>query len=80
MRARPPGSEVRIAYDSVERVRTGEALVTTTGRTYVIVGARRQVEGVHAGRWHLRCVVADGPPPPDARVHRLIWHRRYRRA
>jgi hypothetical protein len=78
---RAPGAEVRIFYDEPRAViRTGEALMTTTGRTYVIVGAERQRRGKRVGAWRLRCVVSDDPPPPGVRIHPLVWHRRTRKS
>ena len=70
------GAVVRIHYDSPAELEPGDALVTTTGRTYVVVGCRRQLRGKHRGRWHLTCVVADTPAPAGARVHTLAWYRR----
>lgn len=80
-RGAPAGAEVRIFYDSRARLQTGDALKTTTGRVYVIVGARRQLTGRHVGRWHLRCVVVGNEPPPaGARVWPLFWYRRDRKS
>lgn len=76
MGAAPPGSVVRIYYDSPAELSPGDALVTTTGRTYLIASCRRQARGKHQGRWHLACVVVDVPPPAGARVHPLRWYRR----
>jgi hypothetical protein len=75
----PAGAIVSIHYDAQEDVRPGHALVTTTGRTYVVMEVRRQQRRRHRGRWHLRCVVSDEPPPPDTVVHPLFWYRRDRR-
>jgi hypothetical protein len=76
----PPGSLVSIYYDARVDVQSGDAIVTTTGRTYLVASARRQQRGKHRGRWHLRCVVADGPPPADVLVHPLRWYPRVARA
>lgn len=72
----PPGALVRITYDSRDQVEPGDAIVTTTGRTYVVATVRRQLRGRHRGRWHLGCVVTDGGPPPDVVVHPLRWYKR----
>jgi hypothetical protein len=76
--AAPVGAVVGIFYDAHVEVLAGDAIVSTTGRTYVVVAVRRQARGEHVGRWHLRCLVARGPPP-GARVHRLRWYPRGRR-
>ena len=78
MAGAPAGAVVRLYYDSPGEmpIVMGDALVTTTGRTYVVVGCRRQLRGKHRGRWHLTCVVADTPAPAGARVHTLAWYRR----
>lgn len=78
MAAAGPGSVVKIHYDSAAEVSTGEALVTATGRTYIVVEVRRQTRGKHRGRWHLRCLVHDSGPAPGATVHPLRWYRRER--
>jgi hypothetical protein len=74
----PAGAEVGLYYDARRDVAPGHAIVTATGRTYLVVAARRQQRGKHVGRWHLRCLVAD-EAPPDATVHPLRWYRRERR-
>jgi len=74
--AAAPGSIVGIYYDARREVAPGDAIVTGTGRTYLVIQARRQTRGAHVGRWHLRCAVADGPPPAGTRVHPLRWYRR----
>lgn len=83
MSAAPPGAEVGLYWDGAGPIDVGDELVTTgTGRRYLIVAARRQTRGAHLGRWHLRAVVLapDAPRDPDARVHRVAWYRRTRRA
>jgi hypothetical protein len=70
----PEGSLVRIAYDGPV-LEPGNALVTRTGRTYVIVEVRRQVRGRHAGRQHLRCLVA-APGSFTGKAHPLVWYAR----
>lgn len=75
----PAGAVVRIYYDGVAEIDTGHALVTTTGRTYLVVVCRRQSRGKHRGRWHLECLVTDSDPPPGATVHPLRWYRRDKR-
>lgn len=74
----PAGSVVRISYDTNDEVCAGDAIMTATGRTYVVEQARRQSRGKHRGRWHVRCLVADQPPPDGARVHVLYWYPRTR--
>jgi hypothetical protein len=76
----PPGALVSIYYDARVLVAPGDAIVTTTGRTYVVVEARRQKRGAHVGRWHLRCLVGDELPPVGTTVHPLRWYKRARRA
>lgn len=76
MTAAPPGAEVGIYYDALVTVEPGDAIVTATGRTYLVVVARRQARGKHRRRWHLRCVVAEGGPPAGVKVHPLRWYRR----
>jgi hypothetical protein len=71
-----PGSIVSIYYDATEPIAIGDALMTRTGRTYIIVTARRQERGQHIGRWHLRCAVAEGTAPAAVVVHPLFWYPR----
>ena len=71
----PVGAVVGIFYDSPREVRVDDAIVTGTGRTYLVVSVRRQARGRHAGRWHLRCLVARAVPE-GARVLPLRWYRR----
>lgn len=75
MSVAPLGSVVGIYYDALREVVTGDALVTTTGRTYLVVAARRQQRGKHRRRWHLRCAVVEAAPA-GARVHPLRWYKR----
>ena len=75
-RSAPPGSVVRITYDSASYpVCPGDALVSSTGRVYLVDRARQQVTGKNAGRWHLKCVVAQAVPE-GVRVHTLRWYPR----
>jgi hypothetical protein len=68
---------VSITYDAgVLEPEPGDALVTGTGRTYLVISARRQMRGKHARRFRLRCVVADGDPPAGVRVLPLRWNSR----
>jgi hypothetical protein len=78
MAAAATGSVVGIHYDTASIVAPGHAIVSRTGRTYLVLEARRQERGRHIGRWHLQCLVADGGPPADATVHPLFWYRRER--
>jgi len=77
--AAPPGAVVGIYYDARVAVEPGHAIVTTTGRVYVVMVARRQTRGAHRGRWHLRCLVGDEPPPAGTVVHPLRWYKRGRK-
>lgn len=73
----PLGAVVRIFYDG-RQVAAGDAIVTTTGRTYVVTSVRVQRRGRHMGRQHLACLVA-AEVPAGARQHQLHWYRRARR-
>lgn len=77
----PPGAVVRLTYDARRDVAEGDAIVTPTGRTYLVVAVRRQERGRFAGRWHLRCVVVAHESELDIDVvrHPLRWYRRERR-
>lgn len=79
MTAAPLGAIVRLYVDLVASVSLGDAVVTRTGRTYLVVGVRVQTRGKHAGRQHLLCAIVD-EIPPCATVHRISWYRRRRRA
>jgi hypothetical protein len=75
----PVGTEVTIApYDTDDPVEDGEYLVTTTGRSYLVLDARPAQRGAHAGRrWRLTCLVVDPEHvPADAVTHPLIWYPR----
>lgn len=77
----PDGAVVGIYYDSPRDVVEGDALVTPTGRAYVVVSLRRQTRGKHVGRWHLRCLVAPAEQLADDVVrHPIRWYRRERRS
>lgn len=80
MSAAPEGAVVGIYYDGFA-VAVGDALVTPTGRTYVVVSVRRQERGAHVGRQHLRCAVAEpgSAESSGAKVHPLRWYKRARR-
>ena len=78
MMAAPLGACVGIYYDGRASVARGDAIVTKTGRTYVVVAVRVQTRGLHAGRQHLRCLVQPAPPA-GARVHPIRWYRRRRK-
>jgi hypothetical protein len=71
------GSIVAITYDG--DVSDGDALVTSTGRTYLVLDSRR-VNGLHPNRHKLRCLVWDQPVPDGATTHRLRWYTRDRKA
>lgn len=73
----PIGAEVGLHYDSSCTVAKSDVIRTGTGRCYLITAVRRQEQGIHAGRWHLRAVVIDPDNVPnDAIVHPLWWYRR----
>lgn len=77
MSAAPIGANVSLYYDARRDVREGDFIRTTSGRTYLVTGARRQERGVHIGRWHLRCdVVPQDMPTAEDVVHPLTWYRR----
>jgi len=75
MAAAPAGATCVISYDG-DPIATGDALVTPTGRTYIVIGVRVQAKGKHAGRQFVRCIVAEGPAPAGVRRFPLIWYRR----
>lgn len=71
----PEGAVVSIYYDG--EVEVGDALMTRTSRTYLVIAARRQERGKNVGRMHLRCVVADAKAAAGSRrVRPLFWHPR----
>lgn len=75
----PVGSEVRITYDAAPPgivIEPGEALVTGTGRCYVILRAKKVHSSRWPNRWRLRCLVTEGAPPPGVLVHTLRWYTR----
>jgi hypothetical protein len=71
----PVGALVQIGYDTPDPVAPGDVLKTTTGRCYIIIEARQQIRGIHAGRWHLQTVVID-QIPDGALIHPIEWYRR----
>jgi hypothetical protein len=75
-RAAPLGAVVRIFYDG-RQVATGDALVTRTGRTYVVASVRIQHRGQYLGRQHLACLIAR-EPPAGAQIFPLYWYPRGR--
>jgi hypothetical protein len=74
MKRAPDGAVVRITYDARAEVEPGHALVTSTGRCYVVLEAK-QVRS-RPGRYSLRAVVHQGAVPEGARVHPLSWYAR----
>lgn len=70
------GDIVRLTYDHPGQVAPGVCLMTRTGRLYLVVDSRRQLKGKHRGRWHLRAVVVEGPPPLGSVVLPLVWYSR----
>jgi hypothetical protein len=91
-RAAPAGAVVSLYVDLERTVNLGDIIETRSGRGYLVVGARVQQRGAHAGRQHLKCDVLpagwsedlDGAwrvgTRPDSYVHRIRWYRRQRGA
>lgn len=84
-RTSPIGAVVRLYVDLERQVNIGDIIETRTGRGYLVLAARIQARGKHAGRQHLQCsVMGTGPlvslAPPGAYVHRIRWYRRKRGA
>ncbi len=75
----PVGALVRLYYDSPTRVQPGDALVTRSGRLYLVAEARRQTRGVHIGRQHLSCIVASSDAEVSGQIHSVFWYPRGRR-
>ena len=71
----PNGAVVSLYYDSSRLIQENDVLQTPKGRCYLIVGLRRQAKGIHKGRWHIKALVIDAPPP-DAKVYPIYWYRR----
>lgn len=69
------GSLVKIFYDSPREITVGDALVTMTGRVYLIGELRRQIRGAHIGRWHIKAIVLD-KVPEGVKTHPIYWYRR----
>lgn len=74
----PIGSVVKLTYDSPRAVSPGDVLKTLAGRMYLICETRRQVKGLHVGRWHLQAIIVD-EVPEGAHVHPIYWYRRRRK-
>lgn len=74
-RAARDGDLVSIHYDANDgdELAVGDGLVTSTGRTYRIVGFDRQTRGRRAGRYHLLCAVNQ---PIAGRSFPLVWYKR----
>ncbi len=68
------GDVVGIHFDG-RHLEVGDALVTPTGRMYLIIERRRQEKGKRRGRQHLRCAVVDSVPE-NITKHPLIWYKR----
>lgn len=56
----------------------GDAIVTASRRTYLIIAARRTRSRRQASVWALRCIIAEWPPPPGVRVYTMTWWSRSR--
>lgn len=78
---KPPGAVVSLYFDGLHQLDVGEALVTGTGRAYLVVERRVQERGLHAGRQHLRCVVhaSTASLPRDTAQFGIEWYKRGRR-
>lgn len=76
----PIGAEVGLYLDAMRvTLQVGDYVRSaSTGRTYLIVKARVQERGIHAGRrQHLRAVIVpEDHPEPDDRVLEFVWYRR----
>lgn len=72
------GQTCRLTYQTAVEVAAGDAIVTGTGRAYLVTAARRMRSKL-PGMWMLECVVADGAPPAGVRQHPLVWWKRERR-
>lgn len=77
MTAAPEGATVTITYDAEPwvEIAAGHGLVARTGRTYLILEARR-VRSSRLGRWRLRCLVVDGAAAKATTFHPLVWNLR----
>lgn len=75
----PVGAIVGIYYDADVELNKGDALITPTGRVYLIVSLRRQKRGKNIGRWHLRCLIQT-EPPKDGKTYKLRWYKRQKKA
>lgn len=81
----PAGAEVKLHYDTDREVDVGHVLYTRTGRGYLVVGARQQRRGKHAGRWHLTAIVLTNTEllawytehgDESGMSHPLYWYKR----
>lgn len=72
----PVGALVGLYVDIRSRIVTGDAIQTTTGRRYLVVGVREQARGKHKGRQHLRCLVGDGTEAVAGKTYVIFWYRR----
>jgi hypothetical protein len=76
----PAGAEVSLYVDSIASVEPGDAIVTGTGRAYMVTAVRVQARGKHRGRQHLRAIVSDvADIGPGIRRHKIYWYRRKKR-
>jgi hypothetical protein len=79
----PEGREVGLTYDTSAEVWPGDALVTGTGRVYLVTDARQvRQRSAPAGqrRWRLRALVTRLEHlPDDTVILPLHWYRRARR-
>jgi hypothetical protein len=71
----PPGSLVRLYYDSPREIQIGDVLMTHSGRIYIIAELRRQTRGRHVGRWHVKAIVGETIPEGSI-THPIYWYRR----
>jgi len=71
----PAGSLVSLYYDSPREIAIGDALMTRSGRVYLIAELRRQTRGGHIGRWHIKAIVSE-TIPAGTTTHPIYWYKR----
>lgn len=75
---KPDGAIVSIYVDLRATVNPGDIIRTATGRSYLVLAARRQTRGKRRGRQHLRAVVNGRSPDVSSTVHEIRWYKRGR--
>lgn len=75
---KPPGSIVRLYWDSINVAEPGDVIQTRTGRRYEVQHNRIQERGKHTGRQHMTCRVMspEEPTDPDVRLYEIWWYKR----